>query len=104
MAKFIFVYHGGKMPETEEEGAKVMADWQAWFANMGSAVVDGGNPVGPSSTVHGDGSVTDDGGSNPTSGYSLIGADTIEQAIELARGCPILKAEGTVEVAEAMDM
>ena len=99
-----FAYHGGKMPETEEEGAQVMAEWMAWFENLGAAVVDGGNPLGPSSTVNSDGSVTCDGGSNPLSGYSLINADSIEQATDLAKGCPILKAEGSVEIAEAMDM
>ena len=104
MAKFIFVYHGGKMPETEEEGAQVMADWQAWLGGMGEAVVDGGNPVGMSSTVHSDGSVTGDGGSNPTSGYSLVSADSIDSALDLAKGCPILKAEGSVEVAETLEM
>ena len=104
MPKFIFAYHGGKMPETEEEGAQVMAEWIAWFENLGAAVVDGGNPLGPSSTVNSDGSVTCDGGSNPLSGYSLITADSIEQATDLAKGCPILKAQGSVEIAEAMDM
>lgn len=104
MPKFIFAYHGGKMPESEEEGAQVMADWMAWFGSLGDAVVDGGNPAGPSSTVQSDGSVTCDGGPNPLSGYSLISAENIEQATEIARGCPILKAEGSVEVAEAFDM
>ncbi len=104
MAKYIFVYHGGKMPESQEEGAKVMAAWQGWLGGMGDAVVDGGNPVGMSSTVHSDGSVTSDGGSNPTSGYSLVSAEGIEQALELAKGCPILANEGSVEVAETMEM
>lgn len=104
MPKYVFAYHGGKMPETEEEGAKVMADWMAWFGSMGDAVVDGGNPVGPSSTLNSDGSVSCDGGANPLSGYSLIQADDIQQATEFARGCPILQAEGSVEIAEAIDM
>ena len=104
MPKFVFAYHGGKMPQTEEEGARVMADWVAWFESLGAAVIDGGNPVGLSSTVHSDGSVSNDGGSNPLSGYSLIQAEDLEQAIDLARACPILKAQGSVEVAEAIDM
>ena len=104
MPKFIFAYHGGKMPETQEEGEQVMAQWMEWLGGLGEAVVDGGNPVGPSSTVHPDGSVTCDGGSNPLSGYSLVSADSIEQATEIAKSCPILQAEGSVEVAEAIDM
>ena len=104
MPKFVFAYHGGKMPETEEEAARVMAEWMDWFDGLGDAVVDGGNPVGPSSTLHSDGSITCDGGSNPLSGYSLISAGNIEKATEIARGCPILRAEGSVVIAEAIDM
>lgn len=104
MPKFIFAYHGGKMPQTEDEGARVMGEWMTWLDSLGDAVVDGGNPVGPSSTLHPDGSLSCDGGSNPLSGYSLIQADDIEIATEMARGCPILKAEGSIEIAEAIDM
>ena len=102
MARYIFAYHGGKMPETPEEGQKVMAAWRSWLEGLGSAVVDGGNPAGMSKTVSA-GGVEDGGGSNPISGYSLVEADGIDAACEMAKGCPILD-HGTVEVAEAMDM
>ena len=72
MAKYLFVYHGGSNPETEEEVAQVMDDWGNWFGSMGAAVVDGGNPVGQSYTLSPDGSLADNGGTNPASGYSLI--------------------------------
>ena len=104
MAKYLFVYHGGKNPESEEEVAKVMDEWGKWFGGMGTAVVDGGNPVGMSSTVNSDGSVSDDGGSNPASGYSLVEASDITDAVGKAKGCPILVDGGSVEVAEAFDM
>lgn len=98
MPNYVFAYHGGKMPESEEEGAKVMAAWGAWFEKMGSAVVDPGNPVGMSKTVGANG-VEDNGGSNPLSGYTVVSADNIDAACEMAKGCPILE-HGTVEVAE----
>ena len=105
MAKYLFVYHGGgDNPETEAEIAAVMDAWGAWFGGLGSAVVDGGNPVGPSSTVHSDGSVTGNGGANPATGYSLIEASSLDDAIAKAKGCPILAAGGSVELAEAIDM
>lgn len=104
MAKYLFVYHGGKHPETDEEVKRVLDAWGQWFASMGAAVVDGGNPVGKSSTVNPDGSVADNGGSNPASGYSLVEAGDLDDALTKARGCPILEAGGTVEVAEALDM
>lgn len=104
MAKFLFVYHGGSKPENEADVAAVMDAWGQWFGSMGAAVVDGGNPVGMSSTVKSNGSVSGDGGSNPASGYSLVEASNIDAATGLAKGCPILAAGGSVEVAEAIDM
>jgi hypothetical protein len=104
MAKYLFVYHGGSRPETKEAQGKVMAAWGQWFGSMGKAVIDGGNPVGKSSTVRSNGTVAKDGGANPTSGYSLIEAQSLEEALAKAKGCPILAAGGSVEVAQAMDM
>ncbi|NKB61802.1 MAG: hypothetical protein GKR95_06570 [Gammaproteobacteria bacterium] len=104
MSKYVFAYHGGKMPESEEEAKKVMSQWVTWLQGLGNNLIDGGNPVGKSSTVQSDGSITPDGGSNPLSGYSLIEADTMEQALEFAQGCPALAAGGSVEIAMAMEM
>jgi len=104
MAKYLFVYHGGENPQSEAEVAEVLDAWGAWFGTMGAAVIDGGNPVGQSYTINGDGSVTDNGGANPASGYSLIEAGDLDDAIAKAKGCPILQANGTVELAEAFDM
>ena len=104
MAKYLFVYHGGGAPETEEEQRSVMDAWGAWLGGMGAAVIDGGNPVGKSTTVHPDGTVSDDGGANPTSGYSLVEAANVADAIRKARGCPILTAGGSIELAQAFDM
>lgn len=100
MPKFMLAYHGGGMPETPEEGERMMAAWMSWLGGLGEAVADPGNPVGLSKTVHHD-KVTDDGGSNPLSGYSILNAESIEAACEMAKGCPILEGgSGSVEVAE----
>lgn len=104
MAKYLFVYHGGSNPGTEEEIAEVMNAWGQWFGSMGAAVIDGGNPVGLSSTVQSDGSVEGNGGSNPASGYSLIEAADLDDATAKAKACPVLAAGGSVELAEAIDM
>lgn len=104
MSKYVFAYHGGSKPIDEAEVATVMQSWGDWFASMGDAVVDTGNPVGVSTTIHGDGSVSADGGSKPLSGYSLTSADSLEEAVAMAKGCPILAAGGSVELAEAVDM
>jgi hypothetical protein len=81
-----------------------MAAWMKWMEGIGADLVDGGNPAGMSKTVSADG-ITDDGGPNPVSGYSLVNAADMDAACAIAKGCPILEGgSGTVEVAEAMDM
>ena len=104
MAKYLFVYHGGSKPESEADIASVMEKWNAWFGKLGKSVIDGGAPVGPSTTVLADGSVKNDGGANPVSGYSMIEASNLEDAIEKAKGCPVRDAGGSIEVCEAMEM
>src|ERR1700690_3312815 len=94
MANFVLLFHGGSMPETPEEGQKIMAAWTDWFAQLGSALVDGGNPASHPHTLATDGSVSDalDG---PT-GYSIISADSMDAAIELAKGCPVRQGGASI--------
>jgi hypothetical protein len=104
MPKYMMIYHGGGRPDSPEEGEKVMAAWMAWMGGIGENLVDGGNPAGMSKTVTATG-VEDNGGANPVSGYTLINAADMDAAIEIAKGCPILEGgQGTVEIAEAMEM
>ena len=44
MAKYLLLYGGGSMPETEAEMAAVTKAWTDWFTELGPAVVDPGNP------------------------------------------------------------
>ena len=105
MSKFVFLYTGGGMPESEEEQAAVMAAWGVWYTGMGEAVVDPGNPLGPVVKNIVPGGVVSDGaiGIQP-SGYSIVNAASMDAAVELAKGCPILDGNGQVSVYEAFDM
>ncbi len=104
MPQFIFAYHGGKTPESPEEGEKVMAAWNDWFASMGEVVDIPGAPVGLSKTVSQSG-VADNGGANPISGYTVISVDTIDEACSMAQECPMVRdGTGSVEVAEIHEM
>ena len=104
MANYLLVYHGGSMPATEAEQQKVMAAWGSWFGGLGAAVVDGGNPVGQSRTIAGNGSVSQGGGANPATGYSVLKADTLDKALEMAKGCPVLKGGGSIEACETFNV
>lgn len=103
MANFLLVYHGGTPPATPEAGAKVMAAWTGWFGSLGAAVVDGGNPTGAVRTIAADGSVSD-AAPNHVTGYSILAAQDLAAAVELAKGCPHLASGGSVEVATTIPM
>ena len=100
MGKYVLAFLGGGMGATEAEQQEAMTQWMNWFGSLGEAVVDGGSPFGPASTISSDGSVTDGGGSSLT-GYSIISADSLAEACEKAKGCPVLSSGGSIEVYEA---
>jgi hypothetical protein len=103
MSNFLLAYHGGKMPASPEEQREVMAAWNDWYGELGEAIIDGGNPVGATMTVASSGSVSAGGGANPVSGYTLISADSMDAALAMARGCPVLMGGASVEVCETFD-
>lgn len=70
----------------------VPSAWEAWFQKLGANLVDLGNPVFERTAVGTCGTPL------PLGGYTLVSADNLEAAIELAKGCPILSEGGGVEV------
>jgi hypothetical protein len=103
MPRYLLAYHGGSVPDPEHE-QDVMNAWFAWFGSLGDALVDGGRPIASATTIQGDGSVVTGGGSNPVTGYSVIDAADVDAAVQLAKGCPVLTAGGSIEVAETIDL
>lgn len=102
MPSFIYAYHGGRKPDSPEEGEAEMKKWNDWVAGLGAAMTNPGTPLGMSKTLSADG-VADNGGPNPLAGFSVVTADSIDAAVEMAKDCPFLKM-GTIEVAEMLEM
>jgi hypothetical protein len=104
MANYMFAYSGGNgVAADEAERDAQLAKWGQWFGQLGSAVVDGGAPTGTAKTV-GTGGLVSDGGSRGLTGYSIVSANSLESAVELAKGCPVLETGGAVDVYEAIAM
>ncbi|HWX46336.1 MAG TPA: hypothetical protein VNY52_13580 [Solirubrobacteraceae bacterium] len=95
MAKYMLAYKGGAMAQTDAERDAAMKAWGEWFGSLGAAIVDPGNPFGASSAVG-------DNGAGDLTGYSLLSAETLAAATELAKGCPVLSSGGSVEVYETI--
>jgi hypothetical protein len=95
MAEFIFSY---RTPADFTLGTpEGIAAWSAWFEGIGSALHDLGKPVFNRATVgdSADGAVL--------GGYSLVTAENLDEALTLAKGCPIVAAGGGVEVGALAD-
>jgi hypothetical protein len=92
MANYLLVYYGGGMPSTPEEGAKVLADWGEWMKQCGDNLVDPGNPCKDGMSVTKDG--VKDVASDPVTGYSVIKADSMENAVKAAQMVPLV-VDGT---------
>jgi len=101
MGKYVLAYVGGRMADTDAERQEQMAKWGAWFGQLGEAIVEPGAPFGPSASLDSAGAVGQ-GVSSGLGGYSILQADSLAAATELAKGCPVLAAGGSVDVYETL--
>jgi len=103
MAKFLLLYSGGGMPDTEAETAAVIQAWTAWYTKLGSAVVDPGNPFSPmAKSIASNGAVRDGAVGVMATGYTILQADSLDAAVKMAQGCPVLQGGAEISVFEAI--
>jgi hypothetical protein len=107
MPKFLFIYHGNPEtyarlpPETHQENMKKWETWitagfqQGWMIDPGDALTPEGRVVSPQKVVT-DGPFMEV--KEVIGGYSIVQADTLDAAAEVAKGCPHLLYQGSVEV------
>ena len=101
MANFVLLYTGGSAGTSPAEREKVMQAWGGWFGKLGDKVVDPGNPFSDHAKNVASGAVHDGAvGSPPATGYSILKADSLNAAAELAKGCPVLQSGGKITVYE----
>ena len=101
MANYLLLYTGGSAGTTPAEREKVMQAWGGWFGDLGDKIVDAGNPFAEHAKSVASGSVHDGSVSNPAAtGYSILKADSLNAAAELAKGCPVLQSGGKITVYE----
>jgi hypothetical protein len=104
MNNYLLLYSGGKMPETEKERKEITADWIAWYTKLDGSVVDQGNPFTPKvKSISSDGKIVDGPIGSMASGYSVIKASSLDEAVKLANGCPVLKGGAKISVYETFN-
>jgi hypothetical protein len=103
MPHYVITYFGGNQPSNSEEGKTNMAKYMEWIASLGENAVSPMNPFKNTSTVSPDGSVKS-GSSTKMSGYTIIKAESMAEAMQIVKNCPFLEVGGTLEVSELMQM
>ena len=100
MNKYILIYNGqatDMSDMTEAQGAAIMEGWKVWMGKVGDALINVGAPMTPNGTA-----LVDDGSTRdpaPLSGYSIIQANSLEDAKALTEGHPFLsKGQGNFSV------
>jgi hypothetical protein len=107
MSKYLYLYRGPatRMEDfTAEQGEAQMKAWTTWIEGNKSAFVDVGNPVAPRASVRDDGTDAEPSDQN---GYSIVEADSLEQARKLLKDHPFLsegKGRFAVEIFEIVPM
>ncbi len=103
MTKYMLLYSGGSMPESEAEQKTVMKAWDEWLGKLGKAVADAGNPFTPKAkTIATNGAVSEGAVGTMATGYSIIEADSLDGATKLAKGCPVLQGGAKITVYEVL--
>lgn len=109
----ILVYGSGegvaKLPDAERQAH--MQQWDEWVGQLQAGnIFAGGSPLLPvAKTISGEEATVRDGffvseKEYVIGGYILIKAASLEEAVEIAKGCPSLVLDGAVEVREEMAM
>lgn len=108
MSQFLYLYRGGQRERTPEQSEQLMQKWLAWMKELTTSgnLKDPGQPLEEEGKVVRDRSTITDGpfaeAKDLVGGFTLVEAETLARAAELARGCPIFEVGGSVEVRPVM--
>jgi hypothetical protein len=103
MSNFMFVFRGGEPPTSPEVMQTQMQQWMTWIQRLreqgkylaGDPLQSGGKVL-TSRKIITDGPFAE--GKEIVAGYFLVRAETLDEAAEMAKDCPIFERGGSVEV------
>ncbi|MCW4469703.1 YciI family protein [Flavobacterium sp. MFBS3-15] len=108
MKDFVLIFRNSANTDAKpspEQMQQVLTKWMDWMAGIAAQnkMTDRGNRLSMSEgkTVGADNVVTDGPYTELKefiNGYIIVKTETIDEAVELAKGCPILQMGGKVEV------
>ena len=94
MKKFMLLHYGFETPTPEIEEA-----WGKWFASIAERMVDSGSPFNGGREVSRGRTKALPLGMESLTGYTIISADSLDEAERIAQGCPMIKFVRVYEMA-----
>ena len=94
MSKYLFLYKGYVSPTPE-----IGHDWMQWFDAHTGNMIDSGNPMTAGVEVTPSGVQAIEIGRDSLTGYSILTADNMDQAIAVARTNPMITSVIVYELA-----
>ncbi|MDH4472302.1 MAG: YciI family protein [Fluviicola sp.] len=116
MKEFLLVFRRAEsgeatqVPPSPEQIQAMMKPWQDWLGSLAAQnkLVSAGNRLESDGKVVSPNAVITNGPyveiKESIGGYTIIQADSLEEAAELSKGCPILAVGGSVEVRAIVPM
>jgi hypothetical protein len=105
MSEFTFLYRGRETSVSPEQMQKTTEKWMTWFKELGAQgqIKNPGHPLEHTGKVVKsaqrlviDGPYAE--AKDVVGGFTIIEANDLAHAAEIAKGCPILEVGGSVEV------
>jgi len=112
MKDFMMLFHSEPSPDMNPTPEQIQAEvklWQDWMGGIGAQgkLKNPGDALGfQGKTMHPDGTITDGPYAEVkeiVGGYIVVSSETIEEAVQLSEGCPVLANGGRVEVRDIMN-
>ena len=114
MKEYLFLFRGGDAQTAQQSPEKWQAHMQKWMVWMDGLKKEdkliGAQPLDNATgkVITGEKKVISDGpfmeGKEIVGGYLACRADSYEEAVSIAQGCPILEHDGIVEVREIQEL
>ena len=114
MANFMYLFrhnHAALRSMSPEQMQQLTKKWMGWtdtlkknghFKQAGERLDEAGKVVRGKSKIITDGPFVE--AKDSIGGYMLVEAKDLAQAVELAKGCPILEGDGSVEIRPIVSM
>lgn len=102
MAQFGLLYVGEPQFSSPEEGQANAQKYMEWLNDLGDAIVNRGIPMGPPTRVTADG-VTSEARADRLTGLTIVEAEDMDAAIEIAKNCPYVEV-AALDVVQIFEM